>query len=137
MQGSVIVAVVLFSSNLAHAWDAVAVFRQPEKIVVQINEPYPSERLEILLATTEGAESWSYLAEDTRFKAQCQRGSLGITCMFRFLPDTDTLFAINDVLATAPLSLPANTELRFLNSNGDHFTITADGESAQFKAGKK
>lgn len=137
MKTCLLFAIMMISSNLAHAWDAVGVFFRPEKVIVQINEPYPAERLEHLLSLSDDSQSWSYLSEDSSFKAQCARGSLGITCVFRFLPTDDLLFSNKRAEAALPLSLGDSLELDFLNSNGDHFHIFSDSESVRFTAGKK
>lgn len=131
------IAIVVFSSNLAHAWDAVAVFHKPEKVIVQINEPYPAARLEAVLTATGSTDSWSFLSEDESFKAQCDRGTLGITCIFRLVP-SDTV-TVDDKKAQCfiQVALIGSIELAFLNSNGDNVEITGDNVGLILKAAKK
>lgn len=131
------IALIALSSNFAHAWDAVAVFYKPEKVIVQINESYPAARLEALLTATGSTDSWSFLSDDQSFKAECDRGTLGITCIFRFLP-SDTV-TVDDKKAQGfiQVALIDSIELAFLNSNGDNVQITGDNVGLIFKAAKK
>lgn len=139
MKSIFLALVVMISSNFVQAqtWDAVGVFHQQDKVIVQINEPLPSERLQWLLDTAGDGNSWLHLSEDKTFKASCQRGTYGITCIFRFLPPAGSVFTDKKASAVIPAEFNETASWSFLNSNGDHFHIETTPIGLHLSAGKK
>lgn len=139
--------------SYAATWDAVGVYHNPDKVVVQINEPgaqgQPSSRLQNwmdLFLGTKPVQSLYFLSDDESLKINCHRDSKRSSCVMRFFPGEDVRIFDRGVEATiSPEALsvlgfqpPAEAfDISFLNSNGDHFRIWIDTEGRTHLWGEK
>ena len=121
----------------AYAWDSVAVFHRPDKVVVQINEHGANSRLQNWLNQLQAGNDFYYLSSDQSVKLDCGRNESNATCTFRFLPSAKVLIGTKDVRTefNSPLANPAKYE--FKNSNGDQFIIAVDYEKMVLWGSKK
>lgn len=136
------------------AWDSVAVFHRPEKVIVLINErgSLGQSRLQnwMDLFSTESstAASLQFLSNDEGIKFTCGRQVDAASCTFRFLPSKNVVISDRHVeavlnkteLAQAGLPLKEVTDfdISFLNSNGDQFRLWIEStQQIRFSGRKK
>lgn len=139
-----LITTILSFSSVSYGWDAVAVFYRPEKVVIQINEENHQGRLDQLIRVFQKEDNLLLLSRDKSFKLNCARGTIGITCIFRFLPSP--MIKIENRTVSAQLNIKdlnllpeesSELEISFLNSNDDYMKLTVLDEKVLLIASKR
>lgn len=128
---SALIALVLLPIS-THAWDSVAVFHRPEKVIVLINEHRSDNRMSSLMDQFISGNDWLLVSEDQGMKFDCGRNETHVSCTLVFFKDKAGVEIFeNGALANFPLkiSLPQDLTIALKNSNGDelHLVLTNAG----------
>lgn len=139
--GLFLVSILLSSSS--PAWDSVAVFHRPKKVIVLINEKGRTSRLQQLMDLI-GTGTEAYVrnsSESVRFV--CKRNAQAASCTFRFLPDEENIIEPKKVQTTRSLEemgltgLNGRFAIEFLNSNGDFFMLKIEDSKVWLSGSKR
>lgn len=123
-----IAGLTMFASLQATAaQDSVAVFFNPNKTVVLVNEQYP-DRLQAFMDHMAANGELHLLSEDESIKIDCGRTAKSASCTFRLLPSQSVQFGNKIVTASVPVTASESFATNFESSRGDQFEIQiADG----------
>ncbi len=129
-------------TSASAAWDSVAVFHRPEKVVVQVNEPAQTSRLSELFASLGADRELRLESKDKSVLLDCGRGASGASCILRFQPSSSVEISARSMTASIPLrdlnvSSSQPVQIAFDNSNGHHLTIVLTAAELGVVARKK
>lgn len=132
----IITVLTLFASFQATAaQDSVAVFFNPSKTVVLVNEQYP-DRLQAFMDQMAVAGELHLLSEDESFKIDCGRTAQSASCTFRLLPSPTVQFGHKAVAAAMPVAVAGTFATNFESSRGDQFHLELANGILALKANK-
>lgn len=126
-------------SSKAFAWDSVAVFYKPEKVLVLVNESGREGRLKSLMKLFGPENEILKVSEDQSFKMDCGKNATAASCTFRFLRAGDVRLFKRGAEGHAKMSGLISEEkdyFVFENSNGDRFWIRVKNDHITFRASK-
>ena len=126
---SIIATLLLFVSvQVSAAQDSVAVFFNPQKTVVLINEE-GADRLHAFMDQMNVGSELHVLNQDASIKIDCGRTAATASCTFRLLPSPAVQFGKKEVAAELTVDIAGTFETSFESSRGDKFIVqVADGK---------
>lgn len=131
-----IAGLTMFASLQASAaQDSVAVFFNPNKTVVLVNEQYP-DRLQAFMDQMAVGGELHLLSDDESIKIDCGRTAKSASCTFRLLPSAAVQFGHKAVAATMRVSIAGSFETAFESSRGDQFVVLISEGTMILKANK-
>lgn len=125
---SMMTALLFFASvQVSAAQDSVAVFFNPQKTVVLINEE-GANRLHAFMDQFAVKGELHLLNQDESIKIDCGRTAASASCTFRLLPSPSVQFGNKVVAAKLAVDVVGTFETSFESSRGDKFVLQiADG----------
>lgn len=112
----------LTCSQAFAAYDSVAVFFNPQKTVVLINEE-GANRLHAFMDQFAVKGELHLLNQDESIKIDCGRTAVSASCTFRLLPSPAVQFGHKAVVAELAVELAGTFETSFESSRGDTFIL--------------
>jgi hypothetical protein len=126
---SMMTALLFFASvQVSAAQDSVAVFFNPQKTIVLINEK-GADRLHAFMDQMGVQDELHLLSQDKSIKIDCRRYDDASSCTFRLLPSPSVQIGNKEVTAELTVNVPGTFETSFESSRGDKFILQiADGK---------
>jgi len=118
------------------AQDSVAVFFNPQKTIVLINEE-GANRLHAFMDQMAVRGELHLLNQDESIKIDCGRTAVSGSCTFRLLPSPSVQFGDKSVTAMLAVEVTGAFETSFESSRGDKFTVQIVDGKMLLQANKK
>jgi hypothetical protein len=122
MKSMITVLLFFVSAQALAAQDSVAVFFNPQKTVVLVNED-GTNRLHTFMDQMAVRGELHLLNQDESIKIDCGRTATTASCTFRLLPSPTVQFGHKAVQAELPVEMAGPFETSFESSRGDNFVL--------------